>query len=152
MCSAGSGCCACVCVLGCAQVCKSVRAGTGRWDPCDSQPGLGVTWILCVALRRKENRYRMSFCCESASNDAFEFLSPIFSFLSSIVSLCVPSSLSVALYHPSSYFQRNNILSCFFFSSCLGGSFLSSVVCRGSMERHLLAPRQIPDYVPQLRL
>lgn len=39
-----------VCVFGHTRMCKSIRAGAGRWDPCDSQPGLGVSWILCVAI------------------------------------------------------------------------------------------------------
>lgn len=58
--------------------------------------------ILYVCLSREHNE------------DALEFLSPIISFLSSIVSRCVPSSLSVALYHPSAQFQRN-VFSCFLF-------------------------------------
>ena len=80
------------------------------------------------------------------------------SFLAPIVSLRVPSSLSVVLYHPSSYFQRNNTLLffwvVFFFSffSCLDGSLLPSIVCGGSAERHLTGPSTDSRYTPQLRL
>lgn len=58
--------------------------------------------ILYVCLSREYNE------------NAFEFLSLIFSFLSSIVSCCVPSSVSVVLYHPSTQFQKNDFISCFF--------------------------------------
>lgn len=56
-------------------------------------------------------------------------------------------SLSTVLHYPSSF--RGKTFPLF---SCLSGSFLSYVVCGGSMERHLLAPRQIPDYTQQLWL
>lgn len=142
----------CVCVFGRTRVCKSVRAGAGRWDPCDFQLGLGVTCILCVAIRRKEDRYCMSVCHASTTRmhlNSFLRSSPF----SPLLSLAVSHPLSLWRFIIRLLSFRGTTLSpvfCFF--SCLGGSFLSSVVCRGSMERHLLAPRHIPDYTAQLRL
>lgn len=63
-----------------------------------------------------EGRPILYVCLSREHNEAaFEFLSPIFSFLSSIVSRRVPSSLSVTLYHLSSQFQRNSVISCVLF-------------------------------------
>jgi len=67
--------------------------------------------------------------------------------------LCCLSHLLPHLRAPSSvlsFFQKER--KTFHISSHLSGSFLARVVCGGSMERLLVAPRQIPDYAPQLRL
>lgn len=108
--------CLCVSVQECAQV-----GGIHVTHSCEKAYGLTVMCILCVAIRRKTGPYYMSSCCESTSDDAFEFLSPIVSFPSSIVSLSLCPILPLCSALSSIFLlseeQHSLLFFLFFFSS-----------------------------------
>lgn len=136
----------------CALVGNSVRAGTSRGDPYEwNGYGLRVTCVYLLCCMKGE-RQVLHVSLKVQLADVLNH-KPVVFFL--LLFLCPPLSLCPLLLldcASSSIFFLSEEKHSLLFFPCLSGSFLSCVVCGGSMERHLLAPRQIPDYTLQLRL